>query len=112
MALGPPVVGPGAKEAALGGDDQAVRIGRQRAGDQLLADLGPVAVGRVDEIDAELHRPAEDLHRFVVVGGRAPDAGPGDAHGAEAQTVDGKVAADRDRAGGSSGRGINHGSPY
>ncbi len=40
-AVGGPPSGPGRYEAALGGDDEIVRIGVQRLGDQLLADVGP-----------------------------------------------------------------------
>ena len=60
---------------------------------------GPVGVGGVDEVDAELDRAAQDRLRLVAVGGRAPDAGAGDPHRAEAEAVDGQVAADTDRAG-------------
>ena len=54
-------------------------------------------------VDAELEGPAEDANGLVVILGRPPDALPGDAHGAEAEPVDGKVAADREGA--ASGRG-------
>ncbi|OGA61695.1 MAG: hypothetical protein A3G81_07655 [Betaproteobacteria bacterium RIFCSPLOWO2_12_FULL_65_14] len=43
-----------AREPALGGDDQVLRVRVQRFGDQLLAHPGAVAVGGVEEIVAEL----------------------------------------------------------
>ena len=91
-----PDVRAGAGQAALGGDD-ARRVRVQRLADQVLADVRAVAVGGVDEVDAELDRAAQDGAGVVEVGGRAPDAVAGDAHGAEAEPVDGEVAADGGR---------------
>ena len=62
------------------------------------ADLGAVGVGGVDEIDAQLDRAAQDGDRLAVVGRLAPDAVAGDLHRAEAEPVDGKIAADREGA--------------
>ncbi len=55
---------------------------------------GPVAVGGVDEVDAELDGALEDLVGALGVLGRAPDAVAGDAHGAIAQAGDLEVAAE------------------
>ena len=70
----------------------------QRLGDQLLADVRPVAVGGVDQVDAELDGPPQDGDRGVVIGRRAPDALAGDAHGAEAEAMDLEVAAEGEGA--------------
>src|SRR6185437_14629895 len=78
--------------AALGRDDEVVRVGTERLGDQLLADLGAVGVGGVDQIDAELDRAPEHGDRFVAVRGRAEDFGAGDPHRAEAEPADLEVA--------------------
>ena len=106
-AVGRPPPGPGAFEAALGGDDQVVGIRVQRLGDQRLADVGTVGVGGVDEVDAELDRPAQHRLGLVAVRRLTPDAVTGDPHRAEAETVHGEVAADVDGAGGGGG-GFSH----
>src|SRR5207248_8646688 len=49
-----PLVRPGAVEASLRGDDEAGRVGVQRLADELLADVRPIRLGGVDEVDAEL----------------------------------------------------------
>ena len=46
------------------------------------------------KFDAEFDRAAQHPDAFVAVGGRTPDALAGQAHGAEAEPVDGEVAAD------------------
>ena len=53
---GQPPVRPLAREAALCGDDQPIRVWVQRLGDQPFADVGAIGIGRVDEIDAQLDR--------------------------------------------------------
>ena len=80
-----PPARPGRREAALGGDREALGIGMERLGDQFLADLRAVGVGGVDQVDAELERAAQDREGFLVVGRRSPDALAGDPHRAEAQ---------------------------
>ena len=97
--------GPGAVEAALGRDHEVVGIGVQRLGDQLLADLGPVGVGGVDQVDAELDDPAQHALGPVAVGRLAPDPVAGDPHRAEAEAVDLEVAADLESVGGCCHRG-------
>jgi hypothetical protein len=67
-----PALRPAAGEPALGGDDD-VLVGMQRLGDQFLADIGTVALRRVDEIDAELRQPLQDPDRLAAIGRRAPD---------------------------------------
>jgi hypothetical protein len=81
-------------QAALGGDDQVVGVRVQRLPDELLDGERTVGVGGVDEIDAQLDRPAQHAHRLVAVSGLAPDAGAGQAHGAEAEAADRQVAAE------------------
>jgi hypothetical protein len=84
QVLGPavtrPLAGTGAGEAALGGDDETLGVGVERLGDQLLADLGTIGVGSVDQVDAELDGALENRNRAVVVGRRPPDSLPGDPH--------------------------------
>ena len=78
QVLGPAVARPlpraGPLEPALRRDDEIVGVGVQRLGDELLGDVRAVAVGGVDEVDAELDGAAQHGDRGVVVGRRAPDA--------------------------------------
>src|ERR1700730_6172472 len=60
-------------------------VGVQGLGDQALADLGPVGVGGVDEVDVERHGPAQCLLGPVPVGRITPDPRAGDPHRAESQ---------------------------
>ena len=52
-----PLVRPRAREARLGRDQQSF-IGMKRLADQLLRHIRAVTVGRVDEVDADLTKPA------------------------------------------------------
>ena len=54
-----PVAGALPGQAGLGRDHQVVGVRMERLLDQLLGDLRAVGVGGVEEVDAELDRPAE-----------------------------------------------------
>jgi hypothetical protein len=56
--------------------------------------LRAVRVGRVDQVDAQLQNAPEEALRLLRIGGRAPDALPGDPHGAKPEAVDLEVTAD------------------
>src|SRR5207248_271142 len=88
-----PLVGPGTLEARLGCDHEPPRVGVERLGDEPLAHLGAVGVGRIDEVDTELDGPVQHGDRFAWVARLAPNAPAGEPHGAEAETVDGQLAA-------------------
>ena len=62
----------------------------QRLADQLVRDVGPVVLGRVDVVDAELDRAPQHGNSLVVVARRPHDAGAGKLHGAEADAVHGE----------------------
>jgi hypothetical protein len=101
-------VGAGPGQATFGGDDEVVRVGVQRGRDQRFGDGRTIGGGGVDEVDAQLHRPAEHLRGLGRIAGRPPDAGASELHGAETETVDG-VVTDLDgpglgRGGGGHGR--------
>src|SRR5262245_16217103 len=101
--LGAPIGGPagarsGPSQAAFGGDQQVLGIWIEGLGDQLLADVRPVGIRGIDQVDAELECPSQQRDCLVVVCRRAPDAGTGDPHGSEAEPAHGAIA-DRDRAG-------------
>ena len=89
-----PLAGTGPPQAALGRDHEPVRIRVERLGDQVLAHLRAVRVGRVDQVDAELHDAPEEALGLLRIVGRAPDALPGDPHGAEPEAVNLEVTAD------------------
>ena len=97
-AVGQPVARTGPDHAALGRDDQSARIGIEAAGDQLLAHVGPVGVGGVDEIHTELDRAAQHPLCLGRILRWAPDAGAGDAHGAKAHAIHRQIATDADGA--------------
>src|SRR5215207_5117064 len=109
----PPATGP--RVAALGGDDQVIRVRVQRLGDQTLGDLGAVGIGGIDEVHAQLHRPPEHAVSLLGIPGLTPDARPGQSHGAETQTVHAQVAAQSERAGRRrvrSGISVGHASSF
>ncbi len=83
-----------ARDAALGGDDDARRVRRKRFADQALGDLRAVGVGGVDERDAELDGAAQNAAAFGGVGRLAPRAIAHQAHGSVAEAVHRQVAAD------------------
>jgi len=58
-AIGIPAAGARSGQTALGRDHQPLRIGMERLGDQHLVGARPVALRRVDELHAELDRPAQ-----------------------------------------------------
>ena len=50
-----PAVWSGAHQAGLGGDDDAGFVRTERFTDQLFADIWPITVRGIDEVDAELN---------------------------------------------------------
>src|SRR4051794_29958936 len=99
--LGAAIPGPlpwaGAPQPPLGGDHQILGIRIEGLGDQLLADVRPVRVRGVDQVDAQLHRAPQDGNGLAVVRRRSPDAGTGNPHRAEAEPAHPAIA-DLDRA--------------
>jgi hypothetical protein len=78
--------------ADLGDDAQVIRVRRERLADDLVGDVGPVEVSRVDVVDAEFDRGAQDGDRLGPVGRRPEDPGAGQLHRAEPDPADGLVA--------------------
>jgi hypothetical protein len=60
----------------------------QRGVDQLVRDVRPVVLGRIDVVDAELGSPPEHRQRRLPVPRRAEDARAGELHRAEADATD------------------------
>ena len=65
----------------------------KRFADQLLRHVRPIGIGGVDAIDAKLGQPFQRAEGFRPVLGLASNALAGDAHGAEAETIDLNLAA-------------------
>ena len=57
-AVGLPLLRTLPGESRFGGDDEAFRIRGESFANQALADFGPVGIGGVDEVDAQLHGAA------------------------------------------------------
>jgi len=74
-----PLAGARADKASLRRDHEVVGIRMQRLRNQVLRDLGPVGVGGVDQVHAELEAALEDADGLVGIGRRTPGAGAGDA---------------------------------
>src|SRR3954454_8404782 len=89
-----PLAGTRPEEPALRRDHEIVRVRMERLRDDLLADGRPVGVGGVDEVDAELERAPQDGLALVAVAGLAPDPVAREAHGAEAEAIDGQLTAE------------------
>ena len=93
-----------ARDAALGGDDDAGRVGRESFADEALGDFGAVGIGGVDESDAEFDGAAQHAAALGFVGGLAPCSVAYQAHGSVAETMDGQIAADEECAAHGGGR--------
>ncbi len=87
------------RQTRLSSDKQPF-IGVKRLADQLLRNIGTVTVGRVDEVDADLVKPAQRRKCCATVRRRTPDARAGETHRAVAETVDSGVS-DLELTGGS-----------
>src|ERR1700761_5877492 len=93
-----PLAGADAFPSTFGCDDQTGGVGEEGLGDELLADVGAVGVGGVDEVHVELDCATECGERAWFVLWRTPDAVAGDAHGAVAEAIYCQVAADCERS--------------
>jgi hypothetical protein len=85
----PAFVGP-AGGAHFGTDYQVLSIRMERLEDKAIGNVLAVVVGGINKIDAAGYGSFKDFEGLGPVGGLAPDAGAGEAHGAVAEPVDGK----------------------
>ena len=76
---------------------KSFRKWRQCFADQALADVGAIAVGCIDKINAKLDGAFQDAPSFFGIFGLAPDSRPCQAHGSETQTIYFKVITDCER---------------
>jgi hypothetical protein len=102
LTLGPAVLVPAARlrphQPALGGDDEILRIGMQRFGDQLFVDMRAIGIGGVEEIGAEFVGAPKHGMRILAVPRWPPHVRSEDTHGAEAQPVDAQVSDFQEKA--------------
>ena len=92
-----PHPGPRPHEARLGGDDDMLE-GSEGLEDELLGDGWAVAVGRIDEVDAELDSSTKHSNCLIAVSWRPPHARSGQLHRSEPQAMDRPVT-DFERSG-------------
>jgi len=67
-----PLIRTRSHEPGLGRNDDLAGVGGKSLPDDLFADVWPIGVGRVDEVDPALDHVAHQPHRSGPVGGRAP----------------------------------------
>ena len=89
-----PTIGAGPYKPRLGRNHQALLVGSQRLADQDLVHVGAVAVSGIDEVDSELHGPAQHLLGCLTVLGLSPDTVARQAHPTKAKAMDLKRAAE------------------
>src|SRR6266566_3357502 len=89
-----PFVRSGPLKTGFGRDQKIGRIGMQRLGDETLGNYGTVGVGRIDEIDSQVHCTSQDSDRLGMVGRFSPDARAGELHRAKTEPANGNIATD------------------
>ena len=92
-----PHPGPRPHEARLGGDHDVLE-GCEGLEDELLGDGWAIAVGRIDEVDAELDGSTKHSNCLIAVSWRPPHARSGQLHRSEPQSMDRPVT-DLERSG-------------
>src|SRR5579863_769122 len=85
-----------AQETTFGGDDQVLRIGVERLGDERLTHFWSVGVSRIDQIYPQFEGAAQDSDGFLLIGWWSPDTRARQAHGSEAEAIDRQVSATRE----------------
>src|SRR5206468_955566 len=67
--------------------------------DELLVDVGTIAIRGVDEIDAQFRYAPENVDRLLPIGRLTPCIGPVEAHRAISEPIDFHIAADPENPG-------------
>ena len=93
-----PAALPVAPGAHFGDDVQIVRVRRERLADELVGDVRPVVIGRVDVGDAEVRDGAQHRQRLAHVFRRPEYARAGQLHGAVADPGQAEIAGAIDSA--------------
>src|SRR5216683_823575 len=89
-----PLIRSGPSQASFGGDYQAFRVRMQGLRNEPLGDKGAVRVGRVDEVDAQVHSAPKNSNALGRVFGFTPDSLARQTHRAETKAMDGRLVAD------------------
>src|SRR5712691_1188059 len=76
-------------------DDDAFRIGIQGLGDDSLADIGPVRIRGVDEIDPEFDGASHDANSLTPIRRFAPDSLTGETHRTKCEPSKEEIDADQ-----------------
>src|SRR4051794_34246882 len=87
----PPFVGK-SLATELGGDHQIARVRVKGLEDEAVRDMGTVVPSGIDEVDAEVHRAAEEPLRALGIVGLPPHVFAGEAHGSVAEALNFEVA--------------------
>src|SRR5580765_761229 len=80
-------------------DQQIFRIRMQGLGNNFLTYVRPVGIGRVDEIDSQLHGSAKNPDCLIPILRFAPDSLARDSHRSKAQAIYLKIAPNPEMAG-------------
>src|SRR6476620_10655549 len=91
------------------GDDEVIGIAVEGLGNQCLAHVRPVRIGRVDEVHTEFDRPLEYRFGDLTIRRLTPDPRAGYPHRAETEPVDRQIATDAHRPRIGRGRRVGHG---
>src|SRR5713101_5074851 len=76
-------------------DDDAFRIGIQGLGDDFLADIGPVRIRGVDEIDPEVDGASHDANSLTPIRRLAPDSLTGEPHRTQSEPSHEEIVTDQ-----------------
>src|SRR5579864_1464644 len=87
-----PLVWSLAREAALGGDDQTLRIRMERFSNQVLTDFRTIRVSGINKVDVQIKQALQNALALCGIFRVTPDTLAGDAHCAVTQAIDGEIA--------------------
>src|SRR3984893_17113201 len=82
-------------EPTLRRDNDAFRIRIQGLGDDSLADIGPVRIRSVDEIDPEVDGASSDANSLARIRRFAPDSLTGEPHRPQSEPSHEEIVADQ-----------------
>src|SRR2546425_9223350 len=92
-SVGYPLIRARTYKTTFGSNDKIFRIGVEGFCNEQLTDLWSIGVSSVDQVDTQFEGAAQDCDALLLVGRWSPDAWAGEAHGTEAQTIHGQIAA-------------------
>jgi hypothetical protein len=93
-----PLVRTGPLEATLCGNHDTLRIRIQSISNDALADVGPIRIRRVNEIDSEFRCASHDANGLAPICGFAPDSLPGEPHRTQSEPSHEEIIGDQQLA--------------